>query len=61
MDIKPQLPKTIYVYLDVEGYLFAGYTMANCADKDEARLVGVYTLTETKTVTLEVKENVIVS
>lgn len=59
-----KLPKKVYVFMENPGmedeYLVAEESFEACAAKGECRLVGVYELTDTHTVTLEVKSEVIV-
>jgi len=53
-----KLPKKVYVHREWDGddwYLVADEKLADAADKDEKRTVGVYELVETLTVTTEVK------
>jgi len=59
-----KLPKKVFVYVVKEGdmeFLSAEETAEACAEKGEKRLVGVYELKEKLNVTLEVKEELIVS
>lgn len=62
---KKALPKKVYVFV-VEGsnnewWLSAEPTAEGCAEKGESRLVGVYELKEKLNVSLEVKEELLVS
>jgi hypothetical protein len=59
-----KLPKLVYVFVYKEGkdeeWLNVESTAEGCAEKGEKRLVGVYELKEKITVSLEVKEELIV-
>lgn len=59
-----KLPKKVFVYVVKDGdyeFLSAEETAEACAEKGEKRLVGVYELKEKLNVTLEVKEELLVS
>lgn len=59
-----KLPKKVFVYVVKDGdyeFLSAEETAEACAEKGEKRLVGVYELKEKINVTLEVKEELLVS
>lgn len=59
-----KLPKKVFVYVVKDGdyeFLSAEETAEACAEKGEKRLVGVYELKEKLKVTLEVKEELLVS
>ena len=62
---KKVLPKKVYVYIVYgngnEWWLSAEPTAEGCAEKGEKRLVGVYELVEKLNITLEIKEEIIVS
>lgn len=59
-----KLPKLVYVFVYKDGteeWLNVEETAEACAEKGEKRLVGVYELKEKLNVTLEVKEELLVS
>lgn len=60
-----KLPQKVYVFVnennDGETWLTAEETAEACAEKGEKRLVGVYELKEKLNVSLEVKEELLVS
>lgn len=59
-----KLHKKVFVYVVKDGdyeFLSAEETAEACAEKGEKRLVGVYELKEKLKVTLEVKEELLVS
>ena len=62
---KMSLPKKVFVFMNIasdgETWLSAEETAEACAEKGEKRLVGVYELKEKLNVTLEVKEELLVS
>ena len=59
-----KLPKLVYVFVYKDGkeeWLNVEDTAEACAEKGEKRLVGVYELKEKLNVSLEVKEELLVS
>ena len=63
MKTRMKIPQEVFVFIGGAGgdeWLNAEETLEACAAKGEKRLVGVYELKETISVTLEVKEEVVV-
>lgn len=57
-------PELVYIYVHKDGkqeWLNVEVTAEACAEKGEKRLIGVYELKEKLNVTLEVKEELLVS